>query len=249
MVDNIKGTDSRSWGEDASKAFVDRGDIFVPSREEQIDTICSLIPADAPENFAVVELGAGDGALAESVLRKFPNCRYLALDGSESMRERLRTVLSPFGSRVEVRHFELDDEEWRETLPRPLRCVLASLVIHHLGGGGKKKLFAAMASRLEPGGALVLADLVEPNTSRVGGVFARQWYEAVRAQSIERTGDLKAYDFFRDDGWNYYDDDGPDPYDQPSRLFDQLTWLSEAGFKGVDCFWMRAGHAIFGGYV
>jgi hypothetical protein len=27
-----------------------------------------------------------------------------------------------------------------------------------------------------------------------------------------------------------------------------LTWLSEAGFAVVDCFWLQAGHAIYGGY-
>ena len=46
--------------------------------------------------------------------------------------------------------------------------------------------------------------------------------------------------------WNYYRH--PDPVDQPSRLADQLAWLSEAGFALVDCFWLRAGHAIYGGY-
>jgi len=34
----------------------------------------------------------------------------------------------------------------------------------------------------------------------------------------------------------------------PYRVFDQLKWLEEAGFSAVDCFWMRAGHAIYGGY-
>ena len=28
----------------------------------------------------------------------------------------------------------------------------------------------------------------------------------------------------------------------------QLRWLEEAGFSSVDCFWMRAGHAVYGGY-
>jgi hypothetical protein len=25
-------------------------------------------------------------------------------------------------------------------------------------------------------------------------------------------------------------------------------WLSSAGFRAVDCYWLRAGFAIFGGY-
>ncbi len=46
--------------------------------------------------------------------------------------------------------------------------------------------------------------------------------------------------------WNYYR--FPDPSDRPSPLIDQLVWLKEAGFEVVDCFWVQAGHAIFGGY-
>jgi hypothetical protein len=41
----------------------------------------------------------------------------------------------------------------------------------------------------------------------------------------------------------------PDPLDRPSGLFEQLRWLAEAGFTGVDCFWMSAGHAVYGGYT
>ena len=237
------------WTEADSEAFVDRGDIFVPSREEQIDTICSLIPAETEEQFTVVEFGAGDGSLAVAVLQKFPRCQYIALDGSEVMRNKLRGVLVPFQDRVEVNHFELEDEQWRGALPKQLRCVLTSLVVHHLEGEGKQKLFSDMAARLEEGGAFILGDLVEPATPRIGAFFAKQWYDAVRFQSMEITGNLRAYEFFRDDEWNYYDDDEPGPYEKPSRLVEQLRWLGEAGFRHVDCFWMRAGHAIFGGYV
>jgi hypothetical protein len=34
----------------------------------------------------------------------------------------------------------------------------------------------------------------------------------------------------------------------PARVFDHLTWLKQAGFGIVDCFWMRAGHAIYRDY-
>jgi len=40
----------------------------------------------------------------------------------------------------------------------------------------------------------------------------------------------------------------PDPADSPSPLFDQLVWPRDAGYEGTDCFWMRAGHAIYGGF-
>src|SRR5437763_1842589 len=56
-----------------------------------------------------------------------------------------------------------------------------------------------------------------------------------------------AFARFEAGGWNFYRGT-PDACDQPSRLDDQLRWLGEAGLAPVDCFWMRAGHAVFGGW-
>ncbi len=236
------------WTEEGSLLFLDLADVFVPSRDEQIATLTSLIPAAGDEDFCVVELAAGGGALASAVLQTFPACRYIALDRSAIMREHLRKVLTPdFGDRVEIRDFELGDSDWRQTLPSPLRCVLSSLSIHHLDAAGKRQLFADMAARIEPGGALLIADIVEPAGPPVRHVFARQWDVAAQVQSLARSGDNSAYEAFRRLEWNYFDAP-PDPMDQPSRLFDQLLWLRDAGFAQVDAFWMRAGHAIYGGY-
>ena len=44
--------------------------------------------------------------------------------------------------------------------------------------------------------------------------------------------------------YRYFD---PEDIDHPSRLFDQLKWLEQAGFADVDVYWMLAGHALFGG--
>jgi SAM-dependent methyltransferase len=245
--DSADAPPNRGWTEDDSLLFVDLADVFVPSRDEQIATIASLVPAAEDETFTVVELAAGGGALAVAVLQTFPNCHYVALDGSAVMRTHLREVLRDYGERVEVHDFELADTSWRHALPTPLRCVISSLSVHHLDGAGKQHLFADLAARIMPGGALLLADIVEPLGPQARHVFASQWDVAAQVQSLARDGDLTAFEMFRQLDWNYFTAP-PDPMDKPSRLFDQLLWLREAGFSQVDCFWMRAGHAIYGGY-
>ena len=59
-------------------------------------------------------------------------------------------------------------------------------------------------------------------------------------------GSQRGFEQFIETHWNLYR--YPDPVDKPSPLFDQLQWLREAGFATVDCFWLRAGHAVYGGY-
>jgi tRNA (cmo5U34)-methyltransferase len=225
----------RAWTETDSQRFLDDGAVFVPGREEQVATLRALIPGRADEVFTVAELGAGGGVLARAVLEAYPRCRYVALDGSPTMRARLGGSLARYGPRVEVRAFALAGRAWRTALPRPLRCVLASLVVHHLPGAGKRRLFADLARRLEPGGALLLADIVAPPSAAARETFARQWDDAARLQSLALTGGLAAFQRFQRDGWNFYRAT-PDPYDRPSRLDEQLRWLREAGLATVDCY-------------
>jgi hypothetical protein len=77
-------------------------------------------------------------------------------------------------------------------------------------------------------------------------LFAAAWDRSAEAQALAKTGSRQLFEQFVKTEWNYYR--FPDPFDKPSPLFDQLTWLKAAGFAVVDCFWLQAGHAIYGGY-
>ncbi len=239
------------WSEDTSTTFLDLGEIFVPDRAGQTNALLQLIPARIDEEFTIVELAAGGGALSEAILERFSQCHYIALDGSATMREALAQKLERFQHRVEIRHFDIAAQDWRSSLPTPLRCVLSSLCVHHLSDEGKQQLFHDMASQLEAGGALLLADIIEPANQHSAALFARQYDDIVRQQSLAIRGDLSGYEQFQQQQWNYFRYDYADPeatFDQPSHLSDQLRWLVEAGFSTVDCFWMQAGHAVYGGY-
>lgn len=238
------------WNEGDSAIFLDHSEVFVPGRAEQIASLLHLIPAQVDEVFTVVELAAGGGVLARAILEKFPSCQYVAMDGSAVMRQHLSEALLSFSDRLEIRPFELAEQEWSNALPSPLRCVVSSLAVHHLSDEGKRQLFRNIFARLEPGGVLLLADIVRPATPHIAELFARQYDEIVRSQSLATYGDLRGYEQFQELKWNYfiYDYFDPDSYDQPSTLSDQLLWLREAGYNVVDCFWMQAGHAVYGGY-
>jgi len=240
------------WDEDASVHFLELGELFVPGRAEQLATLLDLIPAHPDETFTIVEPGAGGGQLAQAVLEKFPHCHYIAFDGSKTMRDYLAHRLTSFHDRLEIRPFELTEQAWHYTLPSPLRCILSSLCIHRLTGSQKRQFFIDMAQSLEAGGAVLLADLVEPANQQIADLFARQYDEIVREQSMALRGNLSGFEQFLEMEWNYfaydYGSSHPDAIDHPSRLDEQLRWLRETGFSSVDCFWMRAGHAIYGGY-
>ena len=240
----IDGT-SRAWGEDDSEVFAEFGRAMVPGREELERTLLELVPAGRDEPFLGVEIGTGAGWLSAAVLREFPKARMMGLDGSSEMLRKTGDLLAPYGERAELHPFRLEEPSWTEQLP-PVRVFLSSLVLHHLDGPGKRKLLARLFARLEPGGAMLFADLMEPRTERARRHSAAAWGEEIRRRSMEIHGDARAHELFERERWNIYE--YPDPMDRPSTLPEQLRWMEEAGFEGVDVFWARAGHALLGGY-
>ena len=241
---------SNQWSEGDSEIFIDLGEIFVPGRAEQMAALLDLIPARADEQFTIVELASGEGALAQAILERFHACHYIAFDGSAVMRQHMSERLTWFSERLEIRPFELAEREWRTTLPGSLRCVVSSLSIHHLFDDEKQQLFRGLADHLESSGALLVADIIKPATQQIADLFAQQYDDIVRKQSLIMRGDLSGFEQFQQLKWNYFlhDYHSVDTNDHPSCLSDQLRWLGEAGFSIVDCFWMQAGHAVYGGY-
>jgi tRNA (cmo5U34)-methyltransferase len=232
------------WDEGDSQEFIDHGRFFVPEREEQTATVLDLV--SEPGDGLLVDLCCGEGLLSAALLERFPRARLLAMDLSPTMLERARATCATHQDRFETRPFDLAARSWR-TFAEPVHAFVSSLAVHHLDGAGKRELFRDLAAALVPGGALVIADLVLPATPAAHALAARAWDEAVRRRSLELAGELRPYEIFRDERWNLWADPEPDPIDQPSPLFDQLRWLAEAGFTGVDVHWMKAGHAVYGG--
>jgi tRNA (cmo5U34)-methyltransferase len=234
-----------SWTEEDARLYREIAEVAVPFRDEQIATLLALVPFDPGEPFRAIELGCGDGALSYALLEAFPNATITSFDGSQTMRARAAKALERFGSRAKVAAFDLTATEWLAGLRSP-DCVVSSLVLHHLADDEKRRLYARLCTALSSPGALLIADLVEPQRPEAREVMGATWDRVTRAQSTKRAGSETLFQRFLEARWNHFR--YPDVVDRPSPLFDQLVWLKAAGFKVVDCFWLQAGHAIYGGY-
>jgi tRNA (cmo5U34)-methyltransferase len=237
----------QQWTEESSAIYQQLAMIAVPGRVEQIAALLMLLPFGVQDTFCVAELASGEGILAYAILRAFPNATVLELDYSEAMRETTANRLKPFANRFEVAAFDMHQSDWHPLI-EGINAVLSSLCIHHLDGTEKQNLFRAVRERIAEPGAFLIADLVQGQRPEANAFFGATLESAAQKQSIEHTGTTGLYEnVFIPQKWNYYR--YPDPLDKPSPLFHQLRWLDAAGFTGVDCFWMQAGHAIYGGYV
>jgi tRNA (cmo5U34)-methyltransferase len=240
------GDVSNQWDEELSRRYLDYGRYFVPQREQQMRLMVNLLQG-IPQPCLVLELCCGEGLLAEMLLESLPGASVIGMDGSLVMLARTGERLSRFGNRFQPRSFDLADCSWRKP-EQPIQAVLSSLAIHHLNGEGKRVLFQDVYAMLAPGGAFIVADMVEPATQPGRDVAADAWDEVVRQRSLELDGSTAGLDFFLREGWNTYRYLDPDDIDKPSRLFDQLKWLEQAGFADIDVHFMQAGHALFSGW-
>jgi tRNA (cmo5U34)-methyltransferase len=239
-------TDTRNeWTEEDSMRYRELATVAVPARDEQIATLLALLPFAPQGAFRAVEVGCGEGVQTLALLDSFPHASVTALDGSPSMVTHATRLLSRFGPRVSVMPFSLTEQGWLSQLDTA-DCVVSSLCLHHLSAEEKRRLFAEVYDRLSARGALLIADVVEPQRAEARALFAAVWDRMAEAQARAKTGEPHLFEKFVEGRWNYYR--FPDPVDHPSPLFAQLQWLREAGFAVVDCFWLQAGHAIYGGY-
>lgn len=234
---------AKMWNEDDSQTFINFGRYFVPEREIQFQIINDLIP-DRSKAYHLLELGCGDGLLAETILANYATCTVYGYDGSTEMLRQARRRLAPYGNRFEASIFDLADDSWRKPAWHPL-AVVSSLVIHHLDGSQKQILFDDVFKILAPGGVFIIADLIQPTNEAGLRVAAEAWDAAVRRRAMDLDGSESGFEYFLNEKWNLYH--YPDPVDKPSSLFEQLKWLEAAGFVAIDVHWLKAGHAIFGG--
>jgi tRNA (cmo5U34)-methyltransferase len=245
----MQSSDSPSpntWDEHNTQTFVDYGRYFIPEREHQLHIIAGLLPRRIA-SVAILELCCGEGILAQTILERYPGASIYGLDGSTGMLKRAIQRLAPYGERFQARQFNLADLAWRDDYTH-LNAVVSSLAIHHLDGSQKQALFKDVYRMLAPGGALIIADVIEPAHPRGWELAADEWDAAVRQRAIQLDDSLVGFEFFSREHWNMYRYFDPEDIDKPSPLFDQLKWLEQAGFYGIDVFWMSAGHAIYGGF-
>ena len=204
---------------------------MIPGYEEMLREVVALLDDVLDEDALVVDLGAGTGALARTILDGIPRARALLVDIDPAMLEVATARLASHAARVQVRKARFEDP-----LP-PCDAVVASLALHHVADvDAKRALYKQLRGALKPGGILLSADaVVHPAGPEHDRVF-RVWTAGMFDHGI---GPGEAEALFAQ--WS-----NEDTY-QPLSV--ELALLADAGFKRPECFWRRGPVAVFGGFA
>jgi tRNA (cmo5U34)-methyltransferase len=156
---------------DAPATEADEADAFaaVPCLAALIETILRLLPFDAADSFAILELGGGSGILAAALLGRFPNAQLTLLEESSALRTAAERRLAATGARANLqsRSFVAD------ALPRGFDAVVSLLRLHSVDDIARRGVYRSAYAALSPGGLLLVGDRTRPTTAGVLELYAR----------------------------------------------------------------------------
>ncbi len=108
------------WGlKEKVTYFLEKADIIIPRRREQLDFLIDLLPWPREEPIRVLDLGCGFGAITEEILGKYPHATVTSVDGSEEMMKLARERLAKYGDRVRLHFANLADPSWHRDVTGP----------------------------------------------------------------------------------------------------------------------------------
>ena len=192
---------------------------FIPGYEEMLSVAAEAVASAAPSH--VVDLGAGTGALAASVLERPAVGTVELLDIDPEMMEQARIRLGGFGDRA-----RFTSGSYFDPLPR-CGAVCASLSLHHIPSLSRKAvLYESIYAALEKGGVFVNADVMTPRDGPDRDAEYESWvaHNVTHGISAEQARDNFA-------AWAEEDTYFP--------VEEELEALEGAGFE-AECVWRNA---------
>ena len=233
------------WGDqDRVDYFVERSSLLIPKRFEQLETLLDLLPWSVEEPIRVLDLGAGYGAVTETILSRYSHASVVWLDGSAAMHEHAAPRLSRYGSQVQFFLRDLADSTWQAELPGPFHAAVSAIALHHLTDERKRQLCREVFELLQPGGMFLNNDVVAGDPA-LRDHFTPLADRVIQQHVQQRTGQVHSLEEIRHVRTAMQRPKGQTSHIAPLEL--QLDWWREAGFQVVDCYWKFLNFAIFGG--
>jgi SAM-dependent methyltransferase len=220
-------------------SYLDRRQILLPMIDVQEELIERLLSRYERPIARFLDLGCGDGAMAELVLRCLDRAQAVLVDFSEPMLARVAERLDgAYAGRWQAVPGDLRDPGWRAAVPEgPYDAIVSGMAIHHLPSRRKRELYAETFGLLAPGGLFLNMDYVS-----VEGPLEGLFDEEMHAKAAAHAG----HEHHAHEGEDAVVDDLDSDDDQPDSVIEQLQWLTEAGFAAAEVHFKWAEAAVFG---
>lgn len=232
----------RSVWEDPAVAgkFINERRRWLPLAAEQLVLMRRIVRSDERPVRRLLDVGCGDGILADALLQDFPDAEAVLIDISAPM---LAAAGQRFRGRSAAFHAVDLNGAWTDALGNePFDAVVSGFCIHHLSDERKRVVYADIYRLLAPGGIFLNLEHVASPSPWVETLFDDLMIDALHVGQVQadpsRSRAAVADEYFNrpDKAANIL-----------APVETQLGWLREIGFTSVDCFFKCFELALIGG--
>lgn len=223
--------------EDVTKHYLENVRGGIPFGAEQAQLMLRVVKHFQPAPKMIVDLGCGNGFLAEILLKTFPQAKAICIDHSEPMvlaaKENLATELG----RCNIVHADFSENLQKYIAPNSVDCIVSGYAIHHLPQEKKKKLYQEIYESLAPEGIFINVEHTASATPKLEALHDELFVEHL-ANYTNREIEVVAEEYYG----------RPDMADNILERVDiQVEWLRQIGFEHADCYFKWMELAVFGG--
>lgn len=244
---------------------------YIEGREQRFEAMLDVLARTMPEEFTLIDLMCGPGAIARRVIQRFPQARVIAIDLDPVLMALGKNSISDPEGRTRWLEADFNDQSWPEQLGiAHVDAVLSTTAIHWLRAGGIVDLYRTLARVVRLGGVVLNGDQMDfvealPAARRLGQEVREShrmraralgaeswedWWHSLRQEPAlaslleERDRRFSWRPAASEKGIGSTHEHGS-PIPQRHTHFDvHLAGLLDAGFREVDVVWQHFANRV-----
>lgn len=218
--------------ETEAKKFDNVISLLIPFYNEIYNILIDSIPFYKNIPLRILDIGCGTGTFAKKLKENFPYAKITCLDFSPNMIEVAKAKLINYKDDVDFLVGNFNDLD----IKNEYDVIVSNFALHHIQTDEEKKaLYRNIYQALNKNGAFFTADIVLGVNSYIKNLYEQKWEEHLIKQQVKSKLEIGTLEKYQTD-------------DNPSTLYEYLTWLESSGFSQVETIWKYYNFAVFGGF-
>ena len=235
------GFEHSGWSEPSySEAYRDEADHYIPQRSTLLKVVSSFYRnlVRSESQVRVLDLGCGDGILAEVLCTEDPEIEVTVTDGSRDMLDAARVRLRgrPVSEFCQITFEDIIGGGFQR---EPFDLIVSSFAIHHLELAQKAMLFRRVIALLVPNAFFLNVDVAVSDRPSYTEWYYKLWREWI----IDRERTLGLDQAFA----HVPEEARAKPENHYDPLQSQLEALRSAGYVEAACHYRYGLFALYGG--